>query len=107
MAEWPVSPNHPMSGRDITWRHTLTPDLASALRRWRLRAGLTQRRLADRASCHRSTVTNLEAGRRAPSIALAVQLARVLNLNSVEYHRLLREAVRAGRSSPWVTGDWE
>jgi hypothetical protein len=34
-----------------------------------------------------------------------VDLSRALELNGAEYDRLMIEEVRAGRSSPWQTGD--
>jgi hypothetical protein len=34
-----------------------------------------------------------------------MDLSRVLELNGAEHDRLMIEEVRAGRSSPWRTGD--
>ena len=58
-----------------------------------------------RAGSSRATINHLQVGQRAPSIAIAVYLSRVLELNGAEYDRLMIEEVRAGRSSLWQTGD--
>lgn len=50
-----------------------------ALRKARLRAGLTQAELARRAGLSRSAYTNIEKGNKHPSLVTALRIARVLN----------------------------
>jgi DNA-binding XRE family transcriptional regulator len=113
VGRWPggrdagVAERSTMTDRAWSERATLSPELAGSLRLWRPARGAVARALAERCGCHGPTVTNLEAGRRAPSIVLAVDLAGALDLNDAEYDRLLVEARRAGRSSPWKTGAWD
>src|SRR5437870_1944371 len=54
--------------------------LANRLRQVRLRLGLTQGELAARCGSTQSDLSRLEAGKRSPSLAEAVALARVLDL---------------------------
>ncbi|WP_353070585.1 helix-turn-helix transcriptional regulator [Actinomadura opuntiae] len=82
-------------------RRVVSAELAASLRIWRRRAGLSQRRLAAAVGSGRPHLANLEAGRRAPSHALADALAYALELTQDERERLLAEAVPdAGWSSP-------
>lgn len=93
---------NPTHGNPRT-RHTITPGLARQLRVWRLRGGYSQRRLAQTIGAGGgSYIANLEAGRRAPSVAAAIELAHALDLTADEESQLLDEAVEgAGWSSPW------
>lgn len=50
-----------------------------ALREARLRAGLTQAELARRVGLSRSAYTNIEKGRKYPSLVSALRIARVLS----------------------------
>jgi len=69
-------------------------------------SGLVAASAGGRAGCSRATINHLEAGQqRVPSIAIAVDLSRALELNGAEYDRLMVEEVRADPSSPWRTGD--
>lgn len=54
---------------------------AENLSRARQRAGLTQQQLADRLRVNRVTVGHIESGERRPSLALAVDIARVLGVS--------------------------
>jgi len=48
------------------------------LRTARLRAGLSQAKLAERVGLSRAAYTNIEKGHRNPSLVTAVRIARVL-----------------------------
>lgn len=47
----------------------------------RERAGLKQAQLAERVGCRQGTISDLETGRAKPSLALAFQVARTLNVS--------------------------
>lgn len=53
--------------------------MRTALRRARLRAGLTQSEVARRAGLTRASYTNIERGYKNPSVATALRIARILN----------------------------
>ncbi|OPG07470.1 hypothetical protein B1R27_13270 [Streptomyces sp. GKU 895] len=73
--------------------------LAAAIRRFRLRAGLTQEALAERSGVSVSTIRGMESGRRRnPQLASVRQLAAALELRSVELDKLL--AAAAGAAEP-------
>ena len=55
------------------------PDLANRLKDKRSALGLTQAELAERIAVSRKTVNTIENGVFAPSIILALRLARVLD----------------------------
>ncbi len=52
----------------------------SRLEEWRLDRGLTRQELADAVSVHYQTIGYLERGEYSPSLALALQLAQVLEV---------------------------
>lgn len=52
--------------------------MRTKLKRLRLGKGLTQQSLADAAGISRATYTNIENGKKNPSLALAVKIKRVL-----------------------------
>ncbi len=58
--------------------------LKNNLRRYRLKRGLTQEELARRLGICRQTIIAIESGRQAPSIILALSLARELSTNVEE-----------------------
>jgi transcriptional regulator with XRE-family HTH domain/tetratricopeptide (TPR) repeat protein len=69
---------------------------AAALRRLRLRAGLTQEALAERSGVSVSTIRGLETGRRRnPQLASVRQLATALDLQPAEQDELLAAATGA------------
>ncbi len=53
--------------------------MRTALRRARLRAGLTQAEVARRVGLTRASYTNIEGGYKDPSILTALRIARILN----------------------------
>jgi ribosome-binding protein aMBF1 (putative translation factor) len=55
--------------------------LAGAVVAYRKRAGLTQRRLAQRLLLHQSAIARLEAGKHTPDLETLVRLARRLGLD--------------------------
>ncbi|WP_327721876.1 helix-turn-helix domain-containing protein [Streptomyces sp. NBC_00490] len=72
---------------------------AAAIRRFRLRAGLTQEALAERSGVSVSTIRGMETGRRRnPQLASVRQLATALELRSAELDELL--AAAAGTAEP-------
>lgn len=63
-----------------------------ALRRLRLRRGISQEELGFRASLHRTYISQLERGLKSPSLKIVRQLARALGITA---SGLVREAERA------------
>ncbi len=53
-------------------------DIRNLVRRHRLVGGMTQQELADRVGVTRQTILSIEKGKYAPSVALALCLAEVL-----------------------------
>ncbi|GHJ38073.1 tetratricopeptide repeat protein [Streptomyces sp. TS71-3] len=71
--------------------------LAGAVRRFRLRAGLTQEALAERSGVSVSTIRGMETGRRRnPQVASVRQLAAALDLGPAELDELLAAATGVG-----------
>src|SRR4051812_29285501 len=66
--------------------------LETGLRRLRLRSGLKQSDLAQRAGISRQTLSVLESGRGQPSTSVALQLARVLGCRVEDLFWLRDEA---------------
>jgi len=63
--------------------------------------GWSLREAARRTGCTAGTVVHLEAGRRAPSVALAENIIGAYRLDDGQARMLLAEAVDgAGKSSP-------
>ena len=56
------------------------PTVYSRLEEWRLVRGLTRQELADAVSVHYQTIGYLERGEYSPSLALALQIAAVLDV---------------------------
>ena len=54
--------------------------LGANLRAARLNAGLSQRELADKAGCHKMTISGIERGTENPSLIILVKLANVLHV---------------------------
>ncbi|MFJ4633709.1 ATP-binding protein [Streptomyces sp. NPDC088847] len=74
----------------------MADDFARAVRRLRLRAGLTQETLAERSGVSVSTIRGLETGRRHnPQLASVRQLAAALELQPAEQDELLAAATGA------------
>ena len=55
------------------------PTVYSRLEEWRLARGLSRQQLADAVSVHYQTIGYLERGEYSPSLALALQIAEVLD----------------------------
>ena len=55
------------------------PTVYSRLEEWRLARGLSRQELADAVSVHYQTIGYLERGEYSPSLALALQIAEVLD----------------------------
>ena len=55
------------------------PDVFSRLEEWRTERGLSRQELADAVSVHYQTIGYLERGEYSPSLALALQIAEVLD----------------------------
>lgn len=55
------------------------PEVFSRLEEWRLARGLSRQQLADEVSVHYQTIGYLERGEYSPSLALALQIAEVLD----------------------------
>lgn len=68
---------------------TLSPALGLTIRRYRVAAGLSQEKLAERAELHRNHIGFIERGQRSPTVAV---LARIGEALGVPAWRLLREA---------------
>lgn len=77
-----------------TWYEmSVTDEFAGAVRRFRLRAGLTQEALAERSGISVSTIRGMETGkRRNPQLASVRQLAAALALRPQEQEDLLSAA---------------
>jgi len=64
-------------------------EIRNAIRRLRFEHGeMTQQALADQVQCTRQTILLLEQGRYAPSLALAMRIARVFNRSVEEVFQL-------------------
>jgi DNA-binding XRE family transcriptional regulator len=55
------------------------PAVFSRLEEWRLERGLSRQELADAVSVHYQTIGYLERGEYSPSLALALQIAELLD----------------------------
>ena len=56
-------------------------DIRNLVRRHRVMGGLTQQELADRVGVTRQTILSIEKGKYTPSVALALGLAEVFDVN--------------------------
>lgn len=65
------------------------PSFGALLRELRIRAGLSQTRLAERSGYDRSHVSRLEDGSRAPKFGTVLALAAALGLSDADTDRLL------------------
>ncbi|MCX5053973.1 MULTISPECIES: helix-turn-helix domain-containing protein [unclassified Streptomyces] len=80
----------------------------SAVRRFRLRAGLTQEALAERSGVSVSTIRGMETGkRRNPQLASVRQLAAALDLQPAELDGLLAAVTGSVAGAAEVTGTGE
>jgi transcriptional regulator with XRE-family HTH domain len=61
-------------------RSKFAPAFAKAVRRVRLKAGMSQERLAEAASVHPVYVSLIETGKRVPTIEVAYRVARGLRM---------------------------
>ena len=83
-------------------RHELPAGLAAALRAARLERGLTLRVAAFRAGIAPAYLSQLETGKRCPSVAVAHDLAQLLELEAdIATHLITVARPDAGRSSRW------
>ena len=73
--------------------------LGDILRQLRLDRDLTQEGLAERAKVHRNYISDLERGRRNPSIATLERILKVLNVTWVQLGEAL-DSPAAPRRSP-------
>jgi transcriptional regulator with XRE-family HTH domain len=81
--------------------HTLSPETGAMLRAARKRRGLGLKKAGREVGCDYTYLHYLEYGKRAPSVAMAAELIRGLELNQDEAMTLLAESVDgAGRSKP-------
>ncbi|HAN71802.1 MAG TPA: transcriptional regulator [Actinobacteria bacterium] len=64
------------------------PAVYSRLEKWRLDRGLSRQELADAVSVHYQTIGYLERGEYSPSLALALQIAEVLDVQLEEIFSL-------------------
>lgn len=74
------------------------PEVFSRLEEWRLDRGLSRQELADAVSVHYQTIGYLERGEYSPSLALALQVAEVLDVpleQIFSLHRFTRTRERA------------
>jgi len=64
------------------------PAVFSRLEEWRIDRGLTRQELADAVSVHYQTIGYLERGEYSPSLALALQIAEMLDVSLEELFSL-------------------
>jgi putative molybdopterin biosynthesis protein len=69
-----------------------TVELRNALKHLRLKAGLQQKELAERAGVSRQTLSAVEAGESVPATSIALQLARVLGCRVEDIFSLSEES---------------
>lgn len=69
------------------------PELTNQLKEHRSAAGLTQAELADRIFVSRKTINTIENGVFAPSVVLALKLARTLNCQVEDLFDLTADAM--------------
>lgn len=69
--------------------------LQTSLRDWRLRAGLTQQTLGERAGVSRQTIGGIEAGLYGPGVEVGLRLARALGCRIEDLFALAPEPVAA------------
>lgn len=69
------------------------PELTNQLKEYRSAAGLTQAELADRIFVSRKTINTIENGVFAPSVVLALKLARTLNCQVEDLFDLTADAM--------------
>lgn len=74
----------------------------TALAALRIRAGLSQMKLADRAGMDASSINRLEDGTRNPSRATVMDISQALELDIDETDRLREAAGFSSRSTPEV-----
>ena len=55
--------------------------LTTTMKDWRKRRGITQIELAERVGCRRETIGKLEAGKYNPSLKLAMDIAKELDVS--------------------------
>ncbi|HXX40528.1 MAG TPA: substrate-binding domain-containing protein [bacterium] len=74
----------------------------NAVRRWRQRAGFSQRELAVRATTSRQTLNAIESGRTVPGTALALRLASVLGARVEDLFHLPETAPEVSARLAWA-----
>jgi transcriptional regulator with XRE-family HTH domain len=78
----------------------LNASLGAAIKNLRTAAGISQEELADRASIHRTYVSQLERGLKSPTIQMIFQLANALKTTPSEILRTVEKDVGARASKP-------
>jgi putative transcriptional regulator len=73
------------------WRNE-TVSVASKLKEYRKRAGMTQRELAQQFGCKQQNINSLERGVYQPTVTTLARLAKVLHLSTQEIGELVEEA---------------
>lgn len=89
---------HMANGRQYPPRHDPLP---ADLRAARRSLGLSFRRAGKRADCHGSTLSDVETGRRAPSVELAGRIVEAYRLNPQASRRLMALAAPRREVPPW------
>ena len=87
---------------DESWRFQFTNRVKSKatrsfgerVRRARIDLGLSQEKLAERASCHTNYIGGIERGERNPSLSKIVEIAVALSLDPAELIRGLGSECR-------------
>ena len=74
----------------IFYNHFMKPshDIHVHLRRIRRNAEITQQQLAEQIGVSRQTILSIEKGKYTPSVAVALQIARVLGVSVEELFQL-------------------
>lgn len=71
----------------------LNGSLGAVIKNLRMRAGISQEELADRASIHRTYVSQLERGLKSPTIQMLFQLAKALKASPSDILRSVEKDV--------------
>lgn len=66
-------------------------DIQNLVRRHRLLADMTQQQLAERAGVTRQTILSIEKGKYTPSVALALRLAEIFEVNVESLFQLKKD----------------
>jgi transcriptional regulator with XRE-family HTH domain len=83
-----------MEGTPVEDGSLILTALGAAIREHRLKAGLTQAELAQRAGIGRPHLNHIEGGRKNPTVVVLVHLARGLGVNPADLLPSLSQAAR-------------